>query len=247
MDSKKKITIGVAIIIFGVVGYLLLDMFGGDSGSIVSGPKVVTVPNPDIPKKAELQPQQAVQQLGQQVAGLTERERQLMALQKETETKYLAALNELQMLKVEKDIAETNKDISVAKLDMVTAQVGIKELLAPPKSEAPAPDAYAHGLDQAAGAQQAAGAAQTSPPADAASQAASNPTAQVDASSSYTVVSVSKLRGQWTAVLGSQGKLMSVREGDVLSGGSTVLTIDNSGVLLERGGNKQKISMMPII
>ncbi len=165
---------------------------------------------------------------------MTEREAQLMRMQQDMQTKYLAAINELQMLKVEKDIAEANKDISKAKLDSITAQKDIVDLLSPKATTST--EAYVKGLDQSA----------TPPGGETGVQQTT--TVTTTQTVGYTVISVTKLRGEWTAVMGASGKLYSVKAGDVLAAdGSVVLGINRSGVLLEKDGKRSKISMVPVI
>src|SRR5207244_1542591 len=52
----------------------------------------------------------------------TQRESTLNRLQEETQTKYVTAINELQMIKINKDIAEANQAIATAKLSVVQSQ-----------------------------------------------------------------------------------------------------------------------------
>src|SRR5438105_8732767 len=62
---------------------------------------------------------------------MSPREIELLKLQQETQAKYIAALNELQMLKIQREIAETNQAIVKAKLETVTDQKNIINLLSP--------------------------------------------------------------------------------------------------------------------
>lgn len=230
MDKKKLMTYAALAVLGLLILWQGMSMFGGEAA-----PQAVkTQPNPDTPKVASLLPAQQAQK----DAPMTEREMQLMKLQQETQAKYLAAINELQILRVNKDIAEVKKDISKATLDSITAQKDIVDLLTPKKPTIAA-DAYAQGLDSGASA----------PPTGAPS---STSTTTADASSTpsgdYKVVSVSKLRGQWMAVIGAGGKLYSAMQGDVLpTDGSTVVSIDRNGVQLEKDGKTRKLSMVPII
>ena len=60
---------------------------------------------------------------------MSQREMELLAQQKQIEAKYIAALNELQALRLEREIAETNKAIIDAKLGTITAQKNIIDLI----------------------------------------------------------------------------------------------------------------------
>ena len=233
MDTKKKITYGLMVVVLAFFGWQAFAMFGGGGDDAAQGP--VIQKNPDTPKVASLMPPQ---KKTTDQKPMTEREAQLIRLQQETQAKYIAAVNELQMLKIEKDIAETSRDVSKAQLEGITAKKGIVDLLSPEKAVVTSPDAYAQGLS---------GGARTS------STTSTDATNTVGASTkistdSYTVVSISKLRGQWIAVLGYSGTLYKVQRGDVLPyDGSVVSSIDRSGVQLERDGKKTKVSMVPII
>src|SRR5690348_16893059 len=100
--TRQKIIIGVMVVIVGFLAWQVVGMFRGDSAPQAPAKTAATTPPPppmSTPKVAELP----------QAQPLTQREMQLMQLQQETEAKYVAAVNELQMLKVQRDIADTNK------------------------------------------------------------------------------------------------------------------------------------------
>lgn len=221
MDTKKMIKIGVIALIFVVIAWQMMGMFGGGSAEIASAPQ--TRANPEIPKPATINPPKPAP------AAMTEREMQLMSMQNELQVKYIAALNELQMLKVQRDIAEANKDIMKAKQDTITSQKKVIDLImssggSGPSMQAPPPSA----------AEASAAAQQALPQA---------PTIGFD----YVVVSVSNLQGKWTAVLNGK-KLYNVSVGDVLvDDGSVVVSINRSGVTLEKDGKQTKFSMVSVI
>lgn len=232
--SKSKRQKMIIIVIIGVIAFIVwqaMGLFGGssDSSAAMTGKNQATAvnnqppPPPPPPKPAELPKPPA----------LTAREAQLMQLQQETEQKYIAAVNELQMLKVQRDIAETNKAIAAAKLDTVHSEKNIVEaLIVAPVSQA----SYSQTLG---------GAAPTTP-APLGAQAAAP--AEVTQEVTYTAISVSRIQYKWNAVLGNQGNLYSVAVGDVLPpDGSKVVGIDRSGVTLEKDGLRKKISLVPII
>lgn len=232
MDKKKLITYAAIGVIVLIIIWQAMSMFGGDTAA--SQP--LTIPNPDKPKEASLLPPPSAQKQ----APMTEREMQLMKLQQETQAKYLAAITELQMLRVSKDIAEIKRDVSKATLENITAQKGIVDLLTPKKSTI-GPDTYSQGLESGSP-------AQTPASASTATSTSESTTEQAASSNDYKVVSVSKLRGEWVAVLGAGTALYSVKTGDVLPvDGSTVTSIDRGGVQLEKNGKTRKLSMVSII
>lgn len=241
MTTRQKATIGLFIVVLLIVIWQVAGLFGSNDSSApppqrAANMPAVTAPGAAAPAvPATLQRPQAAQLIKQQ-APLSQRELELMKLQQETQAKYLAALNELQLLKVSKDIAETNQAIAKAKLETISAEKNIVNMLAPPPPPV-TPAAYASGLVNPAS---AAAPEQTppSPPANAVTQQETN----------YTVVSVSLLQYRWSAVLGYQGSLYNVSVGDVLPPDrSKVVSIDKTGVWIEKDNTKRKLSLVPII
>jgi type IV pilus biogenesis protein PilP len=249
MTTRQKATAGVVVLVVIILVWQVIGMFGGSKAppqEASPGPKSPFGSPPQVgPNGAPVPPHQASGGAGtpQPVATvpaappLSQREADLLKLQQETEAKYLSALNELQILKVDREIAETNKAIATAKLDMVTAQKGIVDLLNPPAVPKGGYGQAMSGLPQGAIPAQSTAASTTETPPPAAPKEVS-----------YTVISVSQLQYRWGAVLGYQGNLYSVHVGDILpADGSKVISIDKSGVVLEKSGEKKKISMTPII
>ncbi len=140
MDNKALMKIAAIVVIGGAFAWVGFGMIGGAEETTVASAKPQTRPNPDIPKQARLMttPSQAATPAtgkGIQPPQLTEREMQLMQMQQATEEKYIAALEQLQLLLVQKDIAvatkdiaNANKDIMKAKKDSVAAQKGILDM-----------------------------------------------------------------------------------------------------------------------
>lgn len=229
-SPRQKIMIGVVVVVVGVLAWQMFGLFSG-GGSSSNTP----APGTAMPAMPSPQPAALVSAGATKDAPLTPREEQLMKLQEETEAKYIAAVNELQMLKVQKDIAETNKAIVTAKLDTVTAQKSMVDLLAPPAPPQPSQADYAKNLAAGQG-------------GEATPSTAPGGTATTTAPT-YTVISVSHLQGRWNAVVGYQGKLLNLYVGDVLPGdGSTVIAISKSGITLRAtDGTTKKISLVSII
>ena len=115
-----------------------------------------------------------------------------------------------------------------AKLDTVTSEKKVVDLLAPPVPVATAAT-YAQGLEGIDG------------------HKSTTTTSSPQTEANYTVISVSQLQSKWGAVLGYQGSLYNVSLGDVLPDKSIVLHIDKSGVILEKDSVRKKISLVPII
>ncbi len=227
MDKQTKIKIGAAVVVLLIVIYMMIGMF---SSGTEEPPKMK--PNPDIPKPGELMP--APPKPAQQSAAAAESsDAKLLALQTEAQARYMTALNELQMLKINKDIAEANKAIMKAKEDTVTSQVKIVTLLTPPAPPAPPAQVEQKPVNP--------GLADVSlrgvPPAPAQPK-----------NDDMSVVSVTNIRGRWMAVINGGKALYKVTIGDTIPDEeSTVVSIDRSGVTVEKDGTKRKIYMNSVI
>jgi type IV pilus biogenesis protein PilP len=228
MTTRQKVTIGILAIIVLIILWQVIGLFRGSKTSTSAQTRNATsrvvTPPPAMPQPASLPPKPAP---------MSQRELELMRLQQETQAKYLAALSELQMLKVTRDIAETNQAIAAAKLATITAQKKtLTELTGPTVPQS----TYASAL---AGSTPAANEVQPPQPP---------PPVSIPQETNYTVISVSQLRYRWSAVIGYQGNLYSVNVGDVLPpDGSRVVNINKSGVVLEKNNIRRKVSLVPII
>ena len=246
MTTRQKVIAGVVAVVIIILLYEVIGMFGGSKTPEITptppNPGMMSAQNkPGMPMNANkpgagnpggMQPQ-AVQLL-KQTPEATEQEAALMKLQEETQAKYLAAINELQMLRLSLQLAEANQAIMKSKYDTIVTEKNIVDLLTKPAPQV-VPGQYAQGLVNQTGVGNA--------PQPSQQQVASQP-----AEAEYTVISVSELHRKWAAVLGYQGALFSVSHGDVLPpDGSVVISIDKAGIILERNGIRRKISMVPII
>jgi len=163
---------------------------------------------------------------------MTDREKALMALQQETQVKYLEKLNELQLLKVERDIASTSKDISTNNLAKVEADKKTIDLLS--------------GGSTVPGPVGAPGVA-TVPGTTVTTTSATPPPFLQEVS--YSLVSITEVQSRWAAVLSYKGSLFNVHVGDVLPpDGSTVVAIAKESVTLQqKGGERKRLSLVTII
>ena|SRR3990167_3310673 len=239
---KKKITLVLTVVVLIFLIWQMIGLFGSSGGSSSTPTAVAPRASSDGKSTASTPPSRppmptptaaALPNPAQQP--MTERESQLFRLQQETEAKYIMAVNELQMLKLSKEMAETNQAIMAAKLATVTAQKNIVDMLTPPAPPAPTIATAADYAKNLAG--KTGGAA---PGKD-------EETAQ-NIATEYTVLSVTRLRNQWGAVLAYQQNLYNVSVGDVLTPDSSkVVSIDRSGVLLSKDGVRRRLSMVPVI
>jgi len=248
MSTRQKAIAGLMVVIVLIIIWQLIGLFGGGKKTVTTPtnkamPTVKTPTMTNTPTAGAMSPSPAggsmqLQQMTPQpaqltqtpTAGVTQREAELIKMQEETQAKYIAALNELQMLKVARDIAEANQAIMTAKLATVASEKKIIDMLSPIAGGVGTPAGYAKNLVSPVPA--------GAPPAPGISQL----------EASYTVISVSQLQYKWSAVLGHKGSLYNVHVGDILpQDNSKVVNIDKSGVELEKDGVKTKISLVPII
>ena len=251
LTTRQKVIGGAFVLIAVFIVWQIKGMFGGGASTASvqrtpasrsptmarsttpgANPSMTTAGSPATSDAAQQStPQQVAHVEGQ--PPLSQREMELIQLQQDTEAKYIAALNELQLLKINQSIAETNKAIATAKLDMVTAQKGVVDLLTTPI------------VSQASYSQSLSGTPQAATSTTTQTQTTVMATQQQE---KYTVISVSQLQYKWNAVIGDKGNLYSVTIGDRLpTDDSKVVSIDKSGVVLEKDGQKRKLSLVPII
>ncbi len=150
----------------------------------------------------------------------------VLVQQEQVQSKYVTALNELQMLKIQKEIAETSQAIVAAKLATATAEKSISDLL----SEAEVTSVNKPGGTNI-------GPSSTtimSPP----------PGPPGEMPGTYSVQSVTMEQDQWHAVVKFKDKLYDVSVGDMLPPDkSLVKAIDQRGVTLDTGGMEQRIPL----
>ncbi|MFZ2314579.1 MAG: hypothetical protein WAW86_02830 [Gammaproteobacteria bacterium] len=219
-SPRQKIVAGIVVVVVIFLIWQIYGMFSG--GSTAANAKIAQQAAPPPPP-------QSVQLVAKPIA-MTPREMELAKAQADTQAKYVAALNELQALKLSQQIAEANQAIMTAKLATVTAEKNIVDVV----SKATMP-VMAGNYVQSLGGEPL----QQQPPVEA------KPAPLVV---TYSVISVSQLQYKWHAVVSYNGNLYSVTIGDVLpADGATVVSINKSGIELEKNGARTKVSLVPII
>jgi hypothetical protein len=238
MTAKQKAMIGVmAVVVLVVIAQVMGLMGNGLTKSVPSTASTTsTVNKSSEPNKmggAAVSPSpesnKMLQQNELQQAPVANDAR-FLQLQQMSEQKYIGKLNDLEDLKIQREIAETNQAIATAKLATVTAEKNINDLLTKPVPKVPA-SAYANKLAHP-------GAEETA--AETSTSSATRTMPDVD----YTIISVSMQLHKWNAIIGYQGKLFNVAVGDVLAAdGSVVVDINKNSVTLKKEGETRKISI----
>jgi hypothetical protein len=229
VSTKQKVMVAVVIIIFLVVIWQVIAILGiGKSSPAAIAPAVKTNTANATKAGAMSSPSNASNgnptAVVQQSYDMTIRDNgELLKLAKDNQEKYLRAINDLQILKLQREIAEANQAIASAKLATVTAEKSMSEVLTKSTTVPQlSPASYANGLI-------APGLADINNPP------MTGPVKQANTNSDYQVLSVSMQNRKWTAVVGAQGKLFDVAIGDVLTAdGSVVVSINRDAVVLEK-------------
>lgn len=249
-NTRQKVIIGVIVVVLLILVWQIVGLFfGGSEEKAPPITKAITTPRTGMQNQSSAMSngtsgnnqmptptgKPVVQQTPQQpVQAPVIRDADFLK-QQQVEAQYINALNQLQMLKIQREIAETNQAIANATLQRVTAEKNITEVIKPPPPPAPVPtSAYAGKL---------VGPASVGGPAGASTEQPSAPK-----ETAYVVISVSMEGERWTAVIGNQGKLYSVTVGDILpTDGSRVVSINRDGVVLKKEDKEKKISIVSSI
>jgi hypothetical protein len=246
--TRQKATMGVFIIVLILLMWQVIGFFKGSSSQAPSPSQLKPIAaassgqQPMMNQAPGALAAQGSQSNVQPKAMPVPVDTETAKIQQETQGKYVEALSDLQMLKIQRDIAEINQAIATAKLATVTAEKNVTDLLTGPAPRPVSQGEYANKLvgptasSPTGGNEQPPGNAQQQVPVDQSGEP------------SYVVISVSMQLNKWMAVIGLQGKLYNVSIGDVLpADGSVVVDINKTGVTLSKDGEKRKISLTSAI
>lgn len=247
MPMRQKVIMGLMVVVILIIVWQLKGMFGFGGTSApeitptqpaaktpatsISNAPPATTPTPGQPTPMASQaPSANLQQVPLVGNELNNQDRQVQA-------QYIGKINELEELKISREIAETNQAIATAKLATVTAEKSISDLLTKPTTSQEVqpipPGAYATqlGTPSAVTEQPTTPPPVTTPP----------PPPEID----YTVISVTMRYGKWNAVVGYQGHLFTVGVGDILPpDNSSVRSINQNGIVLRKSGKTRKVALV---
>lgn len=234
-NQKQKLIIGAIVVIVLIVLWQFMGMGGGESTTIEPTPaannRVKPAGMPSAPAAHSTMPMAAATPSVPASATSDMKEPRSAPLPinaemtklQQSQTEYIAALNKLQMLKLQKEIDEAKTAIATAELNRMTAEKNIADLITTKQDIMPVQNTV-------------------TPPAT--TEAGSTPTLTPPApvvpvvvqEYPYTVLSVVYAK-KWTAVVSGQGKLYNVAVGDVLPpDNSKVVAIDKQGVTIKKAG-----------
>jgi len=258
--SRQKVIIAVMVIVVLIIVWQIVGLMGGGSSAPAPSPTIqpkstmsaskpgakeennhpsvqAAVPAADHTPKMASGPQ--VDESLRQPSIVNDP--QFNRIQRMTEEKYVGKLNELEELRIQRQIAETNQAIAAAKLATVTAEKDISDLLTTP---APSASVYSTG-------QPVKTSVDVIPPGGAIPNASPSPSEEAPKTAPppaevvpYKLVSVSMLLNKWTAIVALQNTMFTVAVGDVLPpDGSVVTSISKSSITLRKNGKSRKISI----
>ncbi len=265
-NPRQKIILVLVVIAVAFGGWMIYGMFKKSDAEIAAEMAANNPPPKKMDPISDQRPMPA-KIAEEPVAPAVQSE--LTKMQQATQKQYVEILNELQMLKLNQQIVETNKDIATAKLATVKAQKDIVDLLTPKSTKST--NNMQQTVDNNSSPNQSVSGGPANPlliseSNNAVNQAVPTPSLQNGTDNNdngqsmpvkperkppsqlYEVVSVTQLLSKWNAVLAFKNKLFSVSVGDVVPGdGSTVIEISRTGVTLEHDGIQRRVSMVPII
>lgn len=222
MDTRQKIVAGVVAVVVLIILYNVWGMFSSGKSTPSATRPATTQP---IAMQAPVvqQPKPTPTEQVPQPVAVSAEDQALMQKQREAEAMYIQALNNLQILRINANIAEQNKKIQSSKLDAVTSEKKIIDLLS---AAQPQPN-YSQTIEQ---------------------PQPSKPTVPLTPEVNYSVVSITQTHDVWSAVIGAGGTLYHVKVGDILpADGSQVVEITRTSVTLQKDGAKRRVNLVAII
>lgn len=246
---RQKFIMLFIVVVVLIIMWQIAGLFGGESSSSpVESIKPVSKMNANVPGKTmpsdiKTMPPTAMPTTGKPsvetetdnrgvlTQGSIVNDPQFVRMQRITEEKYMGKLNELEELRIQRQIAETNQAIAAAKLATVTAEKDISDLLTRPAQQ---------NFNAFSG-----------PPTGKNSEVTTETSTTVipippppEQVLPYTLVSVSMLLNKWNAVISFQGTMYTVSVGDILPpDGSVVTSISKNSVTIKKGGKARRIGI----
>lgn len=259
MPIKQKAMLGFMLIVVIAILWQLKGLFWGESSHPAPKPAAVQTastkanettsqqqmsaasPNAPSANPVVVKQQPSITQLPIMAPSIST---QQDSDQDNSEKKYLGKIDELESLKIQRQIAETNQAIAAARLATVTAEKGITDLLTSSKPQPVAvPQAvYANQLGNSTIITSSTPSSAAAGPPDRNNEPAAEPEIE------YSVISVAMQLHKWSAILGYQGKLYNVSVGDTLPpDNSKVAKITSTYVVLKKEGKSRRISVLSSI
>jgi hypothetical protein len=241
-NQKQKVMIAIVVIVVLIV---IWQVMGMKSGGGATAPAITATPGgaanngmktPGSPSGMSAAGGGAMGQMGAQAAAPmlstselsqprpmpVQTNTEILKLQQQTQADYIASINKLQMLKIQREIDETKTAIATAELNRMTAEKSIADLITS-KENMPGNIDMPPQINPT-----------TVSTTTVVAPAPMPVMPQQPQLIPYTVSSVSFEGRKWTAILTNAGKTNTVVVGDVLEDGSIVTGITRNSVTLKR-------------
>lgn len=259
-SSKQKIILGIIVLIVLGVAWQMLGLKGGSESTITPSPtapgaKPMTGASPSGGMAANtpgMQGQTAAQtqELATPKASSIPVNMELLKLQQQTQADYLASINKLQMLKIQREIDETKTAIANAELNRMTAEKNIADLITSkegmggggemgPIGAGGSPTGPTGGFNPL-GMPQTTTTTTTTP---ATVGIPANRMPKEAPLTTYSLMSVAYQGNRWNAVIGEGKIYKTVTVGDTLDDGSVVTSINRQEVILKRDNKPRTLTL----
>jgi hypothetical protein len=260
-NKKQKIMIAVIVVIVLVILWQVL----GGSGSGESTPAPVAkgkqggVPamganKPDgsgaMMSSGGAQPQQAPSTDNTLRQAPVPINAELMKLQQQTQVDYIASVNKLEMLKIQRDIDETKTAIANAELSRMTAEKSIADLITSRENSGGGDMGPIGGQPNSPFGNPPPPDVKTGSPTGALPTSLPPVTRAAPPPVTYNVVSVTYQGHRWAAIIAPEGKstsMSTVHVGDTLDDGSVVVAISRDGIMVKHDNKMRKIMIASTI
>jgi hypothetical protein len=250
-SQKQKIILGIIVlIVLGVAWQMLGGKSGGDA-TITPSP---TAPGTramgaapgmnQTPGASTQQVQAQPQEVQTPKTAPIQANVELLRLQQQTQADYIASINKLQMLKLQREIDETKTAIATAELNRMTAEKNIADLITSKEN------LNGGGEMGPIGGSPAGPMGGSGNPLSNFGAPATTTTTMVIAPhqkeiplTTYDLMSVAYQGHGWNAILGNGKDFKTVSVGDQLEDGSVVTSITRQGVTLKRDNKSRTLTM----
>jgi len=209
LENGQKIKVIIVVVVLIIIIYMISGLFGGNSSSNYRPSTVVNNQN-------KLPPPQLVANVVQKQS-IAKPDIILNNLN-EKQMAYLKAVNELQMLQLQQQIAQTKQQIAQAELQAAQSNKQLQSIISPPP-----PPLFAN-QDQSQSAQSAAVVAPTI---------------------TYQLEYLANQGGKWQVILSNNGNLINATMGTVLPDGSTITNISGTSVTLMLHNQTKVLTIAP--
>ena len=211
LEKGQKIKLIIVIAVVIIILYMLSGLFSGNSSSGYTPPTATN--NKGSPT---VQPQLVANVVQKQSIAKPDI---LLNNLNEKQMAYLKAVNDLQMLQLQQQIAQTKQQIAQAELQAAQSNKQLQLIVSPP------PPPLFSNPDQ--------------------SQSVQPPPVAVVPTITYQLEYLANEGGKWQVILSANGSLINATMGTVLPDGSTITNISGTSVTLTLNNQTKVLTIAP--